>query len=372
MERFTKEVFPLMKKEMTIKRKLPEQKIHGIKLCEMEAYLDLNVMPDIQLQKEQNRVLLSVTDIGAYASATLKVKLIKEVVEPMKFYVKLKSIGLGMFMKNKLEGEHVIFDTSIEFDHVNVDCESIDLQFESETINFVVQKMLKSSMVDVKNYLCEMMTDVVKGYGSKLTKHFTSHGLNTKINSFLPLDIPVTPKVFLNLQMAYGIHVTDTSVILPLDPKITNIDGSQFIVFCGEPNYEFEKNVPYHRDFNLQMPECYSGEFINVIANEEDNIDFNSVEWEVNGKRVDMVTSILESADHFVRTHDGYVDLVLISTFKIVYEGKIYYADALAESSLRIIKTASNVDEIPTKEQLELRAHTKNKNAHYTNMNVAI
>lgn len=371
IDRLTKEVFPFIQKELNKQIRLPDQKVHGIKITDQQLNLEINNLPIIDLQSDLNRIMFIITDVGAMAKATLKVKIIKEVSEETNFYIKLKSIGFSMKM-NASEEEPRVFQNIVKFDHIDLECESIEIVFENSKLNYLLQNMYKINFLDVKNYLCKEQKKVIKDSAEKMAEHFLNHGLTERLNSFLPLDLPVSKKYFIHLEIAEDVKIKEKNVSVKLKSEVQNIDKSNFHKNCRDDNFNFFDQVPINSDFSIQIPECYVGDFINLLSNEDKGLAFPSIEYDFEGQRIDIMAVVEESPEHVVWAREGYISIIADSTLKIVHEGKIYEFDTFAECTIHINKLNALTVDHSTGDEIKVREFTNNKHIHFTDMNIGV
>lgn len=299
IDRLTREVFPYIQKQLSKTIHLPQQKVMGIKIADLELNLDVSQTPIITLQPELNRVLITITNVEARASANLNVRIIKEFTEPTNFYLKLKSIGFGMYLKMSQEDPKK-FTTEIEFDHTDLDCGSIDIVFTNSRLNYFLQKLYNIKFLGVTNYLCKKVNKFIKDSAKKLAGLFEKKGLTSEINNFLPLKLPVSRKYFVSMGITDDVQITESSLVIKLSSELQNIDQTDFKKNCREDSFMFFEQVPTSSDFSLQIPDCYVGDFINLLANKDKGIDFPSVQYEFEGRRIDVIAIINESSQHVI------------------------------------------------------------------------
>lgn len=371
INRVLEDVFPVMKRVLNRVRHLPQQKVHGVKVTDITLQLDITSQPFVTLREESDDILITIKNVDAKATANMKVKLIKEMVEAASFHVVMSSIGFAMKLSQHEETK--VFDTTVSLDHAEVNCDSIEIGFENETLNYGLQKVMNSSQNGIKNYICKLTGDLVKERSKTLGSHFLTRGLNERVNSFMPLDLPITIQNFLHIYQSSDIIIKVNSVIIPLANQIQSIDGTKFMKHCKEEDYIYTESFSSRdSDIKVIIPECYAGDFINTLANEEKGLTFPSIQHEINGKRIDIITIIQESEDHFIRSHNGYVNLVVDATLKVAYQGKMYYIESLAECNIRLLKLSGQAIDSPNAAQLEIRKYTFNDSVKYTDMNIGV
>lgn len=375
IDRLTNELFPHIQRKLLKPIEIPTQKVRGLELNNLLLNLNIPNAPQFSLQPEKNRTIITLTDVGATMSAKLVIKIFRlRIATNTTFKLGLKSIGFGINLLHQKEPRE--FSSKINFEHVDVDCKSINITFENGKLNWMYRTvfklpLLRSLFSRLKKKVCKKVKKFVSISGRKSVGEKLARGLNKRANTFLPMEIPVSTKQIIHLEGGDDVQVLPNSILLPLNIVFKTPDGTEFEKTCTRDDYNFYSSVPFHSDFIAQIPECYIRDYMNILVEEEKGLVFPRIEYEVQGEKIDAYAVMYQDPRSYVKAHNGYISLVAKVTLKIVYEQEFFFVDTLAEAEIRLSKIEGFSEDETKGEMLDIRKYTKNAHAHFTNKNVS-
>lgn len=241
LDRLIEELWPHLQNQLTQTIDIPDQKVvKGIKLKNLKVDLDLPNRPIMTLDAVRNRSIMNIKNVSSEIHAKLKIGIFAEEVS---FFLRLNSIGVGFSVVHK-NGNLNDIQTIIEFDHTDVDCESLNVKFMSGTINWVFNKVWNNSLIGIKKHVCKFIRNFIKDKANKFAQEMIDKDMKDRANEFLPMELPISKRDIMRIEVAEAIKIVGKSQVIPLRIESRKVDGTMFEKSCNREDFRFFPENP--------------------------------------------------------------------------------------------------------------------------------